>query len=120
MKDGGVYALTIPKAPYRCPPGPYERACMVANYFKQFKPKSKVLVLDANPDIMSKKGAVRPRPATDHYKDIVEYRANNELKSVDAATEDGQAGIRRRQGRRAQRRSAASRRRHRGTSGLVN
>ena len=33
MADGGVYALTIPKAPYRCPPGPYERACLVANYF---------------------------------------------------------------------------------------
>ena len=34
MKDGGVYAIAIPKAPYRCPPGPYERACLVADYFK--------------------------------------------------------------------------------------
>jgi hypothetical protein len=34
MKDGGTYAIAIPKAPYRCPPGPYERACLVANYFK--------------------------------------------------------------------------------------
>ena len=40
MPDGGVYALSIPVAPYRCPPGPYERACMVASYFKQAKPKS--------------------------------------------------------------------------------
>jgi sulfide dehydrogenase [flavocytochrome c] flavoprotein subunit len=56
MKDGGVYALTIPLAPYRCPPGPYERACQVAWYFKRAKPKSKVLVLDANPDVTSKAG----------------------------------------------------------------
>ena len=48
MRDGGVYAITIPEAPYRCPPGPYERACQVASYFKQNKPKSKILVLDAN------------------------------------------------------------------------
>jgi len=48
--------LSIPKAPYRCPPGPYERACQVAAYFKQAKPKSKVLILDGNEDIVSKKG----------------------------------------------------------------
>jgi sulfite dehydrogenase len=85
MPDGGVYALTIPKVPYRCPPGPYERACMVASYFKQFKPKSKVLVLDANPEIQSKK-ALFEKAFADHYRGIVEYRPNNELKSVDAAT----------------------------------
>lgn len=85
MPDGGVYALTIPKAPYRCPPGPYERACMVASYFKQSKPRSKVLVLDANPEITSKKGLFE-KAFADHYKGIVEYRPNNELKAVDAAT----------------------------------
>jgi len=47
-------------APYRCPPGPYERACMVASYFKQAKPKSKIIILDGNPDIASKR-AVRGR-----------------------------------------------------------
>jgi sulfite dehydrogenase len=88
MRDGGVYALAIPKAPYRCPPGPYERACMVASYFKQFKPKSKVLVLDANPEITSKKPLFE-KAFADHYKGIIEYRANNELKSVDAATGTG-------------------------------
>jgi sulfite dehydrogenase len=56
MADGGVYAMTIPKAPYRCPPGPYERACQVAWYLKTSKPKSKVLILDANEDVVSKKG----------------------------------------------------------------
>ena len=85
MPDGGIYALTIPKVPYRCPPGPYERACMVASYFKQVKPKSKVLVLDANPEITSKK-ALFEKAFSDHYKGIIEYRPNNELKSVDAAT----------------------------------
>jgi sulfide dehydrogenase [flavocytochrome c] flavoprotein chain len=85
MPDGGVYALAIPKAPYRCPPGPYERACMVASYVKQFKPRTKVLVLDANPEITSKKGLFE-KAFADHYKGIIEYRPNNELKQVDAAT----------------------------------
>ncbi len=85
MRDGGVYALTIPKSPYRCPPGPYERAAMVASYFKQHKPRSKVLLLDANPEIQSKKGLFE-RAYAEHYKGIIEYRANNELKAVDAAT----------------------------------
>ena len=81
MADGGVYAISIPKVPYRCPPGPYERACMVAAYFKQAKPRSKVLVLDANPEVQSKK-ALFERAFTQHYKGILEYRANAELKEV--------------------------------------
>ncbi|MFP8834767.1 FCSD flavin-binding domain-containing protein [Hydrogenophaga sp. XSHU_21] len=85
LPDGGVYALHIPKAPYRCPPGPYERAAQVASYFKQFKPRSKVLLLDANPDIVSKK-ALFTKAWTDRYPGIVEYRANQELVRVDAAT----------------------------------
>ena len=56
MRDGGVYAITVPLAPYRCPPGPYERASQVAAYFKKSKPRSKVLILDANPDVVSKPG----------------------------------------------------------------
>ena len=84
MKDGGVYALSIPKAPYRCPPGPYERACLVANYFKQAKRKSKVVILDANEDVMSKKGLFT-KAWTDLYKDIIEYRPNSEVKDVDVA-----------------------------------
>ena len=85
MPDGGVYAITIPPAPYRCPPGPYERACLVAHYFKQAKPKSKVLVLDANPEIQSKK-VLFERAFTELYRGIIEYRPNNELRQVDAAT----------------------------------
>ncbi len=85
LPDGGVYALHIPKGPYRCPPGPYERAAQVASYFKQFKPRSKVLVLDANPDIVSKK-ALFVKAWTDRYPGIVDYRPNSELVRVDAAT----------------------------------
>ena len=81
MPDGGVYAMSIPKVPYRCPPGPYERACMVAAYFKDAKPRSKVLVLDANPEIQSKK-ALFERAFAQHYKGIVEYRPNAELKEI--------------------------------------
>ena len=85
MPDGGVFAVCIPKAPFRCPPGPYERACMVAHYFKQQKPKSKVLVLDANPDILSKKGLFLKAWDT-HYKGIVEYRKEQVITELDAAS----------------------------------
>jgi len=81
MPDGGVFAMTIPKAPYRCPPGPYERACMVASYLKAAKPRSKVLVLDANPEIQSKK-ALFERAFKQHYDGLIEYRPNAELKEV--------------------------------------
>jgi sulfide dehydrogenase [flavocytochrome c] flavoprotein chain len=84
MPDGGVFAMAIPKVPYRCPPGPYERACMVASYLKQAKPRSKVLVLDANPEVQSKK-ALFEKAFKDHYAGILEYRANNELKEVQFA-----------------------------------
>lgn len=85
MKDGGVYALCVPKAPYRCPPGPYERASMIAHYFKTKKPKSKVLVLDANEDVTSKKGLF-VKAWQDLYKGILEYRPNSELRDVDVAS----------------------------------
>jgi sulfide dehydrogenase [flavocytochrome c] flavoprotein subunit len=87
MPDGGVYALTIPEQPYRCPPGPYERACQVAWYFKQAKPRSKVLVLDANPDIVSK-GALFRRAWSEQYPGMIEYRPQHKALSVDA-----QAGV---------------------------
>jgi sulfide dehydrogenase [flavocytochrome c] flavoprotein chain len=55
MADGGTFVMVIPDNPFRCPPGPYERAAMVAHYFKQHKPRSKILLLDAK-DNFSKKG----------------------------------------------------------------
>jgi sulfide dehydrogenase [flavocytochrome c] flavoprotein subunit len=47
MPDGGVVVIAPPKNPFRCPPGPYERASMIAHYLKQAKPKSKILIFDA-------------------------------------------------------------------------
>ena len=84
MADGGVYALHIPRAPFRCPPGPYERACLVANYLRQAKPRSKVLVLDANGEIQSKKALFAK--AFEGYKGLLEYVPNSELRSVNAST----------------------------------
>ncbi len=85
MPDGGVYALAIPQQPYRCPPGPYERACQIANYFKHAKPKSKVLILDANDDVTSK-GPLFKKAWADRYQGIIEYRGGHKLIDVDAAT----------------------------------
>ena len=85
MPDGGVYALSIPLAPYRCPPGPYERACQVAHYFSQAKPRSKVLVLDANDDVTSK-GPLFKKAWAERYKGIIEYRPKHNAIDVDAAT----------------------------------
>ncbi len=85
MPDGGVFAISIPRAPYRCPPGPYERACQVAWYFKRAKPRSKVLILDGNEDVVSKKGLFM-KAWNEDYKGIVEYRPNHVLTGVDVAT----------------------------------
>jgi NADPH-dependent 2,4-dienoyl-CoA reductase/sulfur reductase-like enzyme len=82
MRDGGVYAITVPLAPYRCPPGPYERASMVAHYFSKAKPKSKVLILDANPDVVSK-GPLFKKAWSEMYGSMIEFRPNNALVDVD-------------------------------------
>jgi NADPH-dependent 2,4-dienoyl-CoA reductase/sulfur reductase-like enzyme len=85
MPDGGVFAITIPEQPFRCPPGPYERACQVAWYFRKAKPRSKVLILDANPDVVSK-AALFKRVWAEQYPGIVEYRPQFKAVSVNAAT----------------------------------
>ncbi len=83
MADGGVFAITIPEAPYRCPPGPYERASVVAAYFKTHKPRSKVLILDANPDVTSK-AALFKKVWAEQYQGMVEYRSHHTAVAVDA------------------------------------
>ncbi|MDX9738002.1 MAG: NAD(P)/FAD-dependent oxidoreductase, partial [Azonexus sp.] len=85
LPDGGTYVLSIPKAPYRCPPGPYERASLIASYFKEHKPKSKVLVLDANDKIISKEKLFLSVWEKD-YKDIIEYRPKWNVVALDAAS----------------------------------
>ena len=83
MRDGGVFVFHIPMAPYRCPPGPYERVCQVADYLKRAKPRSKIIVLDSNPDITSKKGLFL-QSWNGPYKGMIDYRPNSELQDVDA------------------------------------
>ena len=85
MKDGGVFVMSIPKAPYRCPPGPYERVCQVAFYLKNHKPNSKIIVLDANAEIISKKGLFT-KVWAEMYAGMIDYRPNSSVVDVDVAT----------------------------------
>ncbi|HRH80178.1 MAG TPA: NAD(P)/FAD-dependent oxidoreductase [Thiobacillaceae bacterium] len=88
MPDGGVFVITIPVQPFRCPPAPYERASLVANYFRRAKPRSKIIILDGNPDIVSKK-ALFLAAWKKHYgygtdASLIDYRPNSLVVSVDA------------------------------------
>jgi sulfide dehydrogenase [flavocytochrome c] flavoprotein subunit len=80
MPDGGVFVLSIPLAAYRCPPGPYERTSLVAWYLKTNKPRSKLIVLDANQNIISK--AALFRAAWQAYPNI-DYRPASRVIGVD-------------------------------------
>jgi sulfide dehydrogenase [flavocytochrome c] flavoprotein subunit len=84
MPDGGTFVMSVPPQPYRCPPGPYERACQVAYYFSRTKPKSKVLILDGNDDVVSK-GTLFKKIWAERYKDIIEYRPGFKAVDVDAS-----------------------------------
>jgi sulfide dehydrogenase [flavocytochrome c] flavoprotein subunit len=85
MPDGGVFTIVVPPQPYRCPPAPYERACQVAFYLKTHKPRSKVIVLDANPVITSKR-ALFEQAFRELYPGLIEYVPGSELQQVDVAT----------------------------------
>jgi sulfide dehydrogenase [flavocytochrome c] flavoprotein chain len=82
MPDGGTVLIGVPMAPYRCPPGPYERACQIGWFLKTRKPKSKLIVLDANPQVVSK-GPLFTKVWKEDYPGIVEYRANSAVGEVD-------------------------------------
>ncbi len=85
--DGGVFVLNVPPGNYRCLPGPYERACLIASIFKKEKIKGKVLLLDANPDVTIKKNGFHA--AFDElYKGILEYKTTVEIKSIDLAKKE--------------------------------
>lgn len=72
LEDGQTVVMTVPPAPYRCPPGPYERASMIAHYLKAYKPRSKLIVLDAK-DSFSKM-VLFQEAWTEHYPDHLEWR----------------------------------------------
>src|SRR3990167_1944224 len=82
MKGGWVFIMTVPPVAYRCPPGPYERACQVAWYLKTKKPRSKLIVLDANKDIVSKTGLFQAAFKT--YPNL-EYRPANRVEKIDTS-----------------------------------
>lgn len=85
MPAGGVFVMTIPAAPYRCPPGPYERACVVADYVQRLKPGSKVIVLDANPNVMAERHTFETAFGG-IFANTVEYHSGVTINSIDAAT----------------------------------
>lgn len=83
MPNGGTVAISIPLAPYRCPPAPYERACLIANWLQRAKPDSRVLILDANDDVTSK-GALFKRVWAERYPRHIEYRPQYNAVDIDA------------------------------------
>ncbi len=83
MRDGGTVMISVPLAPYRCPGAPYERACMIAMYLKQHKPRSKLVLLDANPDIVAL-GPLFRKAWESYYTDLIEYVPGMRVTGVDA------------------------------------
>jgi NADPH-dependent 2,4-dienoyl-CoA reductase/sulfur reductase-like enzyme len=85
MPSNGTVVLTVPKTPYRCPPGPYERACLIADWLRQRKRGAKLLVLDANPGFVTEADNFG-RAFRDLYGNIIEYRTDVLIDHVDPAS----------------------------------
>lgn len=84
MKKGGTMIMTVPATPFRCPPGPYERACQVAHYLKNHNPTGKLIILDANGDVASKK-ALFKGAWQQYYSSLIDYVPNSSIESIDVA-----------------------------------
>lgn len=85
MRAGGTFVMTVPPAPYRCPPGPYERACVVADWLKRNRPGSRVVVLDANPAITAERESFTRAFEVTHAG-VISYVPNAPVDLVDTAT----------------------------------
>jgi NADPH-dependent 2,4-dienoyl-CoA reductase/sulfur reductase-like enzyme len=85
MPDGGVYVIASPPPTGKCVSGPYERACMVAHYFKQHKPKCKIIMLDGHFDVVSK-GPMFKHAFKKFYPGMIEHRPSNMVNFVDHQT----------------------------------
>ncbi len=81
---GGTFVMSIPKAPYRCPPGPYERACLLADSLLRRRRAGKVIVLDANSDVVAEPHTFHTAFQTT-YAGVIDYRPNSEVLSVNWA-----------------------------------
>lgn len=90
MPNGGLVVIAAPRNPYRCPPGPYERACLIANYLKREKPKSKLIILD--PKMAFSKQAVFEEAFAKYYKGIVELRLTNDIDDMSVVRVDPKTG----------------------------
>ncbi|MDH5592126.1 MAG: NAD(P)/FAD-dependent oxidoreductase, partial [Gammaproteobacteria bacterium] len=84
MKQGGKIVMTVPATPFRCPPGPYERACQIAFYLKHYNPTAKLIILDQNADVVSKK-ALFKSAWQQLYPDTIEYVANSAIEDIDVS-----------------------------------
>ena len=87
MEDGGVFVLTAPPNPFRCPPGPYERASLIAAYFKRFKPRAKILILDAKDSFFEQD--LFQDAWERHFPDMIEWlpgQFTGGIKAVDPKT----------------------------------
>lgn len=85
MPDGGVFVIGSPPPPGRCVSGPYERASLVAQYFMQHKPKSKIIMLDGHIDVVSK-GPMFKAAWKRMYPGMIEHRPYNLVTKVDHKT----------------------------------
>ncbi len=90
MDDGGTVVIAPPKMPYRCPPGPYERACAIAHYLKTAKPKSKLVILD--PKLMFSKQPVFEEAFNKYYADIIELHLTNDIDDFSVTRVDARTG----------------------------
>ena len=82
MRDGGTVVIASPPPPGKCVSGPYERACMMAHYLKQHKPKSKIIMLDGHFQIVSK-GPMFQKAFNKFYPGMIEHRPSNMVNFVD-------------------------------------
>ena len=85
MTKSDTFILTIPPAPYRCPPGPYERACVVADYLKRTKGGGKVIILDANSKILAEPNNFT-KAFNETHKGTITYIPNAQINSINADT----------------------------------
>ena len=89
MRDGGTVVVVPPNNPYRCPPGPYERVCMIAHYIKSRKPRSKIVVLDPKKTFSKQENFLEAFKK--YYDGIIELNLTNEIDDFAVAKLDAQA-----------------------------